>query len=50
MKKIYMFLYALVFIAVVSCDNEENIQDIVTKADRDLLDQHYLGFFFVYYR
>ena len=38
MKKIYMFLYALVFIAVVSCDNEENIQDIVTKAGAPLFD------------
>ena len=33
-----MFLYALVFIAVVSCDNEENIQDIVTKAGAPLFD------------
>ena len=38
MKKIYMFLYALVVIAVVSCDNEENIQDIVTKAGAPLFD------------
>ena len=38
MKKIYMFLYALVVIAVVSCDKEENIQDIVTKADAPLFD------------
>jgi len=33
-----MFLYALVVIAVVSCDNEENIQDIVTKAGAPLFD------------
>ena len=33
-----MFLYALVFIAVVSCDKEENIQDIVTKAGAPLFD------------
>ena len=38
MKKIYMFLYALVVIAVVSCDKEENIQDIVTKAGAPLFD------------
>ena len=38
MKKIYMFLYALVVITVVSCDNEENIQDIVTKAGAPLFD------------
>ena len=38
MKKIYMFLYALVVIAVVSCDNEKNIQDIVTKAGAPLFD------------
>lgn len=38
MKKIDMFLYALVVIAVVSCDNEENIQDIVTKAGAPLFD------------
>lgn len=33
-----MFLYALVVIAVVSCDKEENIQDIVTKAGAPLFD------------
>ena len=38
MKKIYMFLYALVVIAVVSCDKEANIQDIVTKAGAPLFD------------
>tara|TARA_Y100000741_G_scaffold146579_1_gene110620 strand:+ start:1371 stop:3032 length:1662 start_codon:yes stop_codon:yes gene_type:complete len=38
MKKIYIFLYALVVIAVVSCDKEENIQDIVTKAGAPLFD------------
>ena len=38
MKKIDMFLYALVVIAIVSCDNEENIQDIVTKAGAPLFD------------
>ena len=38
MKKIYMFVYALVVIAVVSCDKEENIQDIVTKAGAPLFD------------
>ena len=38
MRKIYMLLYALVVIAVVSCDKEENIQDIVTKAGAPLFD------------
>jgi len=38
MRKIYMLLYALVVIAVVSCDKEENIQDIATKAGAPLFD------------